>query len=90
MAFSNTVVEVIELANGLILERGTFSGASVTTGTITASTAGSVEIADILMWGFAADGDAAVLPAKDVYPNQIKITFTSNETGDYWIVGKAV
>lgn len=71
------------------MERGTWNGASVTTGTITASTAGSTEIADIFEWGFASDGDTAVLPAKDVAPNAIKITFTSSDTGDYWIKGKA-
>lgn len=90
MAFSNTVTELLDLGNGIIMERGTWDGASVTTGTITASTAGNVEIVDILEWGFAADGDTAVLPAKDVALNKIKITFTSSETGDYYIKGKAI
>lgn len=95
MAFSNTVVDIIPLSGGYIMEFGTFSLASVTTGTITAATTGSYTadgqyISTIVQWGFASDGDNAVSPAKDVNPNQVKITGTSNDTGDYWIVGKAV
>lgn len=89
MAFSNTVTETIPYANGLIMERGTWNGASVTTGTITADSTGDQVITDIIAWGFANDADNAVLPAKDVAPNAIKITFTSNDTGDYYIIGKA-
>lgn len=94
MAFLNTTTDIIELANGLIQEYGTFSGAGVTTGTIAANTyavsytADSV-ITDIIQWGFASDADNAVIPAKDVAPEKIKITFTSAATGDYYIIGKA-
>jgi hypothetical protein len=95
MAFSNTVTDVIPLANGLLMEYGVFDLDTVTTGTISAAagstsyTAGNTGISNIIAWGFASDGDSAILPAKDVYPNQIKITGTQDETGDYWIIGKA-
>lgn len=97
MAFGNTPTDVIAFGPGLVMEYGTFSLASVTTGTITATTSSTLAttssgsyLKDIIAWGFAADGDTAVLPAKDVAANQVKITGTSNETGDYWIVGHAV
>jgi hypothetical protein len=96
MSFSNTVVDIIPLANGLLMEYGTFDSASVTTGTITAAdgsasyTAGLTSIGKIIAWGFASDGDNDVKPAKDVAPNKIKVTTTSSDTGDYWIIGKAV
>jgi len=94
MAFSNTVTDIVPFANGLIMEYGTFNGATVTSGEITASTAstytvGDSHITEIISWGFASDGDTAIIPAKDVAPNKIKITFTANDTGDYWIIGKA-
>lgn len=92
--FSNTVVDVVEFGNGYIKESGTFNCASVTSGEITASTAGTYsvgakEIVEIEAWGFASDGDNAVTPARDVANNKIKITCTSNDTGDYYIIGKA-
>ncbi len=89
MAFSQTMTEKIELPGGLVLERGTWNGAAVTTGDITADTVVQPEIVDILEWGFASNGDTAVLPAKDVAPNKVKITFTTSDTGNYWIKGKA-
>lgn len=94
MAFSNTVTDVINVGPGMLMEFGTWDGDSVTTGTISADTTGAfsvgaTEIADVVAWGFASDGDNAVIPAKDVNPNQIKITCTSSDTGDYWIMGKA-
>lgn len=94
MAFINTATDIIEIANGYIMEYGTFSGAGVTTGTITAATASTTythggEITHILEWGFASDADNAVIPARDVADNTIKITFTSAATGDYYIKGKS-
>jgi hypothetical protein len=89
MAFSNTVLEKKELPGGLMLERGTFSLASVTTGTITLNSAtGNPDVQDILLWFFASDGDNAVLPAKDVQFNQMKITGTSDDTGHYVLIGR--
>lgn len=94
MAFLSTVTDVIEVANGYIMEYGTFSGPGVTTGTITSADASSDythygKISHIIEWGFANDGDNAVLPAKDVADDKIKITFTSADTGDYYIKGKS-
>lgn len=94
MAFTKTVTDVVELANGFILEYGTFNDAdSAGTGTLTADQTGDytsgTSIANVLSWGFASDGDTAVLPAKDVNPNQVKITCTAGDTGDYFLIGKA-
>ena len=94
MVFSNTVTDIIDLGNGMIMERGVFDGDSVTTGTITADvtgvfSVGAKEITEIIEWGFASDGDTAILPAKDVAVNKIKITFTGSDTGDYYIKGFA-
>ena len=96
MAAGNTVTDIVPLANGLLMEYGTFDSTSVTTLTITASagsasyTAGLTGIGKIIAWGFASDGDYAVSPAKDVAPNKVKIATTSSDTGDYWLIGKAV
>ena len=93
MSFSNTVTDIIPIGDGWIMEYGTFNGASVTTGTITASTVATYTakavISDVMTWGFANDADHEVKPARDVYNNQVKITFTTSDTGSYWIVGKA-
>ncbi len=71
-----------------MIEWGTWNAASVTTGTITANSAtGNPDIKEILMWGFASDGDNAVKPARDVAQNAVKITCTSSDTGDYFILG---
>lgn len=89
MAFSNTFIEKINIGNGLVMERGTFTGTAVTTGTITADTTTQPEITEILMWGAADDADNAVICARDVDSNKLKLTFTSGDTGDYWFVGRA-
>lgn len=96
MAFSNTPTKVVNMGNGIIREIGTWDGDSVTTGTITAGTSAEYAaaglpservITEIIGWGFASDGDTAVLPAKDVDLNKAKITFTNSDTGDYYIEG---
>ena len=89
MAFSKTMVEKFELPGALVLERGRWLGTAVTTGNVTADTAVKPVIADVVMFGFASDGDTAVLPATDVSPNVVKITFTSGDAGSYFLVGKA-
>jgi hypothetical protein len=94
MAFASAVVERRMLPGGLMLERGTWSGAAgaVSTGDITCATSGggdaNPDIQDIIMWSFGNDMDNAVLPAKDVAPNKIKITFTASDTGTYNIIGR--
>lgn len=88
MAFSNTVVGKKELPGGLMIEWGTWNAASVTSGTITAATTGgNPDIKEVMMWGFASDGDHAVAPARDVAQNAVKITTTASDTGDYFILG---
>jgi hypothetical protein len=94
MGFSNTVVDIVPFGPGLVMEYGTFNGASVTTGTISAATTGTYTakgqyLADVIVWGAADDADHAVICARDVQPNQLKLTFTTSDTGDYYIIGRA-
>ena len=96
MAFSNTVLFTKELGVGLVMECGTwdFSAGPVTTGTITpgTSTSGSptFNCKNVIAWYFTSDGDHAVNPALDAYPNQVKITGTSGDVGTYTIIGTGV
>ena len=96
MAFTWIREKVVNIGNGIIREIGTWDGDSDTTGTITAGTAAEYAadglpservITEVIGWGFASDGDTAVLPAKDVDLNKVKITFTNSDTGDYYIEG---
>lgn len=87
MAFSNTVVERGEYAGGLVFERGTWNGAAVTTGNITASTTAPA-MTDIITFSVSSDGDTAVTPAQDVAPNVLKLTFTASDTGKYILIGR--
>lgn len=97
MAFANTILETASLGDGLVMEKGTWtfnSGGAVTTGTITLGTATNASptfnVKRVLAWFFASDGDNAVNPALDVYPNQIKITGTSADTGTYTVIGEGI
>ena len=144
MAFSHTLVESKNLGNGLVIETGTWNGASVTTGTITPAqvqatalvvgrtyriiTAGSTtwtaagsadssvgttfvctavgtgtgmaqciapepafNVRKVLFATFTSNGNTAVIPSVyGVYANQIKITFSSSDTGTYTLIGEGV
>lgn len=92
MAFSNTVLEAGVKGDGTAFERGTFSLASVTTGTITAGAgtgfpANTPKIGTIRTFSLASDADIAVFPAQDQGINKLKLTGTSNDTGTYYIEG---
>ena len=93
MAFSNTPAEKLMLPGGILMERGRWNGAGVTTGTITASTSTingvKASISEIYGSEFTSDGDTAVIPAGDVGPNARKLTFTSGDVGTYMIYGRA-
>ena len=96
MAASNTVTDIKPLANGLLMEIGTFDLDDTTTLTITASsgdssyTAGQTGLSEVYFSDVYSDSDSATLAkAKDVYPNQIKITSDSGDTGDYVLIGPA-
>lgn len=93
MAFSNTVLKAGTLGNGWAFEYGTFDGASVTTGTITAG-AGSLfpsntaKVGLVVNWAYASDGDsAAITAARDAGASTLKLTFASSDTGTYYIAG---
>lgn len=92
MAFSNTVTEAGIRGDGTAYEKGTWSGASVTTGNITAGAGtnfptGAPKIRVIEKFSLSSDGDTAVLPAQDVGEAVLKLTFTSSDTGRYYIEG---
>jgi hypothetical protein len=96
MALSNTVTEVIKIGDGLVMERGIWAeGAGGATGNITAVDGtvdygeGKIAISDIIQWGFTSNGDTAVMPAQDVAPNVMKITYTAGDAGTYYLIGKA-
>ena len=90
MANIGTFVEKMDFGSGLVLEVGTFDDSGgAGTGEITADTTQQPEIAEVLMAGASSDGDTAVDIAQDVLPSQVKVTCTANDTGKYWLIGKA-
>lgn len=95
MAFTATVIEVVSIGFGILMEVGTWDGSGVTTGTITAVDgsadhgAGLVAITKVLWCDVASDADTQVRKAYDVAPNKVKLTFASGDAGDYRIFGFA-
>lgn len=91
MAASNAVTRTKEQGNGMLLEEGTWtSSGGTTTLTFTAGTnADGQKISRIEKFGFSSNGDTGVFPAQDVAVDAIKITFTANDAGKYWIEGPA-
>ncbi len=94
MAFSNTPTVQKQYGYGYVVEKGTWNGASVTTGTITAddTTNGnpSMGAAEIVAWSFTNDKNNVTKPSvSGVAANQINITFTSSDTGTYTLICKA-
>ena len=89
MAFVFAKTKKTLLPGGYVLEEGTFDLDSVTTGNITVDTTEQPEIVKIERFGVDSDGDNTVATARDVNPTTLKITGTSNDTGKYWLIGKA-
>jgi len=93
MAFSNTVLKAGMLSDGRAFEYGTFNGASVATGTVTAGAGTGFptncpKVAVVLCWSAASDSDSAALAvARDAGDATLKLTFTSGDTGTYYIEG---
>lgn len=87
MAFSNTLKNKELIGGGLILETGTWNGDSVTTGTITADTTTQPEIVEVVAFGASSDGDTAVDPNTSGV-STMKLTFTTSDTGKYFLIGK--
>lgn len=88
MAFSNTVESVEKYGRDLVIERGTWDSAGVTTGTITADTTGSNKLKEILVSDFASDGDNAVSKNFALGASSVTVTTTLNDTGTYSLIGK--
>lgn len=98
MAFSSNILEVGSSGNGLFYEKGTWNGAAVTTGTITAGAPAGTgtslasttlpKITKIITAKFANDNSNAT-QQKDVSnsTNAVTLTFTSGDTGTYVITG---
>lgn len=95
MAFSSTLIKREPCGDGFIYEAYTFNGASVTTGTITPDTTDSEgigEIKEIYEWGGTDDdtaGGLSVTFADNEVRSAAVLTFTSNDTGFFWLKGKA-
>jgi len=93
MAFSNQVLKAGMLSDGRAYEYGTFNGAAVTTGTVTAGVGTGFptncpKVALVLSWSIASDGDsAAITCARDAGNGTLKLTFASGDTGTYYIEG---
>ena len=93
MSFTNTVVRTGRYGQGMVYEEGTWSGAGVTVGTISCGTATSgdpaLNVRRFLHGHFTSDNKTSVKPSvSGVNANQVKITFTSSDTGTYIIVGE--
>lgn len=94
MAFSNTVTSAGINSKGHYYEEGTWNGAGVTTGTITAGAgtnfpANTPKITKVESFDVGSDSDDTVNYAQDVGPNKLKLTFTADDTGTYRIEGPA-
>ena len=89
MAFSNTMTSKYVEQGGLVVEEGTWNGAAVTTGTITADTGTQPEMQKVEEWFFSSNGDTAVNVARDGNIRDIKITFSNGDAGTYRLKGKA-
>lgn len=87
MAFSSALVHKEILANGTVIEKYTFDGTGVTTGTVTAQTS-KPAIVEILSASASSNGDTAVTCALDGNRNDVKLTFTSGDAGTVTIIGR--
>jgi hypothetical protein len=94
--FVTSKITTAEFTSGLVIENGSWDGASVTTGTITCKTEAAAGTSPFVMrkildYGFTSNGGTAVNPSiSGVGKNQINITFTSSDTGTYYLIGEGV
>ena len=89
MAFSSTFIGNVKEASGLVFAKYTWSGAGVTTGTITLQTATQPEISEVIFASPSSNGDTSVQWAADAGSNKVKLTFTSADAGTVVVVGIA-
>ena len=95
MAFSSTLIKRWNDGEGNIYEGYTFDGDSVTTGTITPQTSddeGIGLIKEIDEWGGTDDdtaGGLSVTFASNLARSAAVLTFTSGDTGYFWLKGRA-
>lgn len=91
MAFSSVLKKKFLQEGGFVVEEGTFSLASVTTGNIVADVTSEPRMVKIdAVEQLSSDTDSAALTyALDVTPRTLKITGANNDTGTYRIRGKA-
>lgn len=93
MAFSSTLILRKEIAKGVVLEKWTWDGASVTTGTITPDTTDADNygiIRNIILVGEPsnnADHATYVDFNNDLLSATFDLTFTSNDTGSVSFLG---
>ena len=91
MAASNTMTNKYTLPGGIVVEEGTWtSSGGTTTLTITADATEQPEVSKLLWSDFTVNGDTNLAKANDgLAKNQIKLTFTANEGGEYRLFGQA-
>lgn len=89
MAFGSTFIGNVKEMSGIVLAKYTWSGAGVTTGTITLQTSTQPEIFEVIFAVPSSDGDTAVTWAADAGSNKVKLTFTSADTGTVIVAGIA-
>lgn len=96
MAFANTVIEAGIKSDGTAFERGTWTAdGGTTTGTITSGAgtgfpSNTPKIGIIRTFSVSSDSDDTIKPAQDVGDNKLKLTFTANDDGRYYIEGVSV
>lgn len=91
MAFSSKLISRYEMFPGLILEKWQYTGAGVTTGTITPDIVDEAGIGKIAQVDLACVSDDSN-PVRFAYPvgyPTVVLTFTSGDTGTCTIIGKA-
>lgn len=91
MAFSSTLIERKEIFKGIVLEKHSWNGASVTTGDIApdqTDSEGYGVISNILMCAPTDDASAVrVEYNNNSLSTSVTLTFTSNDTGTLTILG---
>ena len=89
MAFASTFIGNLKEVSGLVIQKYTWSGAGVTTGTITLQTSTEPQIVEVIAASPSSDGDTSVQWAADAGSNKVKLTFTSADTGTVIVTGIA-
>ena len=90
MAFTATLLSKKQLPGGKVLEEYSWvADSGTTTGTITADVTQQPQVILVEQFGASSNGDTAVVCATDAGDNKLKLTFTANDSGKAFLLGKA-